>query len=171
MNSAFYAWQQSPQSNHELKDEELKSKIGELFAQGKGAYGSPRITEALGKQSIAVSRKRVARIMRNEGLRASGKRKFKHTTDSDHPLPMAPNRLNQQFQVAGANQVWVGDITYIRTHEGWSYLTHGYGPIFPKSSRLELLRPNDSEVGMRRAGCSRANSPSQTRANFPQRSR
>jgi transposase InsO family protein len=120
--SAFYEWQQSPQSNHELQDEKLKAKISEIFAAEKSRYGAPRITEALADQAIPVSRKRVARIMRTSGLRASGKRKFKHTTDSNHALPVAPNRLNQQFQTAQPNQVWVGDITYIRTREGWSYL-------------------------------------------------
>ena len=60
--------------------------------------------------------------MRNNGLRAKGKRKFKHTTDSNHSLPIAPNLVNQQFEVAEANKIWVGDITYIQTLEGWSCL-------------------------------------------------
>jgi putative transposase len=117
--SAFYEWQQSPQSNHEQQDEALKGKISEIFTDRKGRYGSPRITEEL---ALRVSRKRVARIMREAGLRATGKRKFKHTTDSNHAKPVAPNLLNQQFRTTKPNEVWVGDITYLRTHEGWSYL-------------------------------------------------
>ncbi len=120
--SAFYDWQQSPQCEHDRKDEVLKGKISEIFRERKGRYGSPRITEELATQALGVSRKRVARIMQETGLRASGKRKFKHTTDSNHALPVAPNLLEQQFQASEPNQVWVGDITYIRTHEGWSYL-------------------------------------------------
>ena len=120
--SSFYEWQQSPQSKHERQDEVLRGKISEVFADKDRRYGSPRITEELAIQAIAVSKKRVARIMREAGLRATGKRKFKHTTDSNHTLPVAPNLLEQQFQTTEPNQVWVGDITYIRTHEGWSYL-------------------------------------------------
>jgi len=120
--SSFYEWQQTPQSNHDERDEVLKGKIKEIFAEGNGRYGSPRVTKALAGRAIGVSRKRVARIMREASLRATGKRKFKHTTDSDHALPVAPNRRNQQFHATEPNQVWVGDITYIRTHEGWSYL-------------------------------------------------
>jgi putative transposase len=120
--SSFYEWQQSAQSNHQQRDRMLKGKVREIFSDRKGRYGSPRITKELATQAIGVSRKRIARIMREEGLRATGKRKFKHTTDSNHALPVAPNRLNQQFRVTEPNRVWVGDITYIRTHEGWSYL-------------------------------------------------
>jgi transposase InsO family protein len=120
--SSFYAWQQQPQSEHDRRDEQLSQSISEIFTEKKSRYGSPRITEELFSQDVAVSRKRVARLMRANGLRAKGKRKFKHTTDSNHSLPVAPNLVNQQFEVASPNTVWVGDITYIQTLEGWSYL-------------------------------------------------
>jgi putative transposase len=120
--SSFYDWEHQPQSDHARRDVELSQAIGEIFTDKKSRYGAPRITKELVSKDIAVSRKRVARLMRAKGLRAKGKRKFKHTTDSNHSLPIAPNLVNQQFEVAEPNSVWVGDITYIQTLEGWSYL-------------------------------------------------
>jgi putative transposase len=120
--SAYYAWEQEPQSKHDRRDEELRQVIGEIFADKRSRYGSPRITKELSNKDIGVSRKRVSRLMRQDGLRAKGKRKFKHTTDSNHSLSVAPNLVNQQFEVAAMNKVWVSDITYIQTLEGWSYL-------------------------------------------------
>ena len=121
-SSSYYAWQRQPQSNHERRDWELGEVIGEIFNDKRSRYGSPRITKELAKRDILVSRKRVSRLMRDNGLRAKGKRKFKHTTDSNHTLPVAPNLLNQQFDVTEPNKVWVSDLTYIQTLEGWSYL-------------------------------------------------
>ncbi len=120
--SSFYDWQQQPQSDHARRDEDLSQAIGEIFTDKKSRYGAPRITKELVGKDVAVSQKRVARLMRAKGLQAKGKRKFKHTTDSNHALPVAPNLVNQQFVVAEPNSVWVGDITYIQTLEGWSYL-------------------------------------------------
>ena len=121
-SSAYYEWEQEPQSNHDRRDEELRGAIGEIFTDKRGCYGSPRITVELGKKDVAVSRKRVSRLMRESGIRAKGKRKFKQTTDSNHSLPIAPNLVNQQFEVAEINRVWVSDITYIQTLQGWAYL-------------------------------------------------
>lgn len=120
--SSYYEWEQVPQSDHDRRDQELSEAIGEIFADKRSRYGSPRITQELAKQDIGVSRKRVSRLMREKGLRAKGKRKFKHTTDSNHSLPIAPNLVNQQFNVPAKNKVWVSDITYIQTLEGWLYL-------------------------------------------------
>lgn len=121
-SSAYYEWEREPQSQHDQRDEQLHAVIGEIFADKRGRYGSPRITKELAKQDVAVSRKRVSRIMRENGMQAKGKRKFKQTTDSNHSLPIAPNLVNQQFGVTELNKVWVSDITYIQTLEGWSYL-------------------------------------------------
>jgi transposase InsO family protein len=120
--SAFYEWQQEPRSNHECQDQELSKVIGEIFTDRQCRYGAPRITQELRRKDLGVSQKRVARLMRAKGLRAKGKRKFKHTTDSEHALPVAPNLLNQQFEMSELNKAWVGDITYIRTQQGWAYL-------------------------------------------------
>ena len=100
----------------------MSEVIGEIFADNKSRYGAPRITKELVNNDIAISQKRVARLMQAKGLRAKGKRKFKHTTDSNHSLPVAPNLLNQQFGATELNKVWVSDLTYIQTLEGWSYL-------------------------------------------------
>jgi putative transposase len=120
--SCYYDWERAPQSNHARRDQELSNAISEIFADKRSRYGSPRITQELAKQDVGVSRKRVSRLMRENGLRAKGKRKFKHTTDSNHSLPVAPNLVNQRFEVPTKNKVWVSDITYIQTQEGWSYL-------------------------------------------------
>ena len=121
-SSAYYEWEHEPQSNHDRRDEELRQAIGDIFVDKRSRYGSPRITKELAKQDLGVSSKRVSRLMREDGLRAKGKRKFKQTTDSNHSLPVAPNLINQQFEVSAKNKVWVSDITYIQTLEGWSYL-------------------------------------------------
>ncbi len=88
-----------------------------------GGYGAPRIKVELLKKGHRVSRPRVARIMRTNNLIARRKRKFRFTTDSAHDCPIAPNILNQDFTVSRENQVWVSDMTYIRTKQGWMYLT------------------------------------------------
>ena len=86
-----------------------------------GRYGAPRIQGELAKEGEHVSRKRVARLMREAGLRAKTSRKFKATTDSSHTLPIAPNLVDRRFDVDRPNAVWVSDITYLRTRQGWMY--------------------------------------------------
>jgi putative transposase len=88
----------------------------------KGRYGSPRIHKELRETGVRCSRKRVARLMRQECLRARGRRRYRVTTQSDHRHESAPNRLGRQFCVASPNRVWAGDITYLWTQEGWLYL-------------------------------------------------
>jgi transposase InsO family protein len=85
-------------------------------------YGSPRVHEDLQEQGIRCGRKRVARLMRENGIRAKQTRRFKATTDSDHNDPVAPNLLDREFQVDVPDRVWVADLTYIWTREGWLYL-------------------------------------------------
>ena len=100
----------------------LSMRIKELYDQHQGRYGSPRICETLNRQGYQVNHKRVARLMREAGLLAHGKKKFKATTNSKHDQPVRPNLLERNFEVAAPNQVWTGDITYIATAEGWLYL-------------------------------------------------
>ncbi len=85
-------------------------------------YGSPRVHEDLQEQGIRCGRKRVARLMRENGIRAKQARRFKATTDSDHNDPVAPNLLDREFRVDVPDRVWVADLTYIWTREGWLYL-------------------------------------------------
>lgn len=93
-----------------------------VFHASGGAYGSRRVQAALAAQGLTIGRYRVRRLMRQHGLRPSWKRKFVHTTDSRHNLPVAENILDRQFEPAAANRAWVSDITYIRTRTGWLYL-------------------------------------------------
>ena len=105
-----------------LSDDALLVHIKAIYAQMRGAYGWPRIWRALLAGGIRVGKQRVQKLMKQHGIRAKGKRRFKVTTDSNHDLPIAPNLLDRQFTVAKPDQVWVGDITYIATDEGWLFL-------------------------------------------------
>jgi putative transposase len=106
-----------------LSNEALLVHIRAVYAKNRGAYGWPRIWRQLHAQGIRVGKQRVQRLMQQHGIRARGKRRFRiATTDSRHGLPIAPNLLDRNFTVATPNQVWVGDITYIPTDEGWLFL-------------------------------------------------
>jgi len=101
----------------------LKKEILEAFESSKKTYGSPRITQVLNKKQIKVSRPRVARIMKKTHLRSIVKKKFKVTTDSSHKFHIPENKLDRDFKVGCIGTVWVSDITYIKTKQGWLYLT------------------------------------------------
>jgi transposase InsO family protein len=120
--SRYYDWERKQQSERARREAELLASIRRIFAKFRGRYGAPRVHGELAREGVAVSRKRVARLMREAGLRAKGSRKYKATTDSDHALPVAPNLLQRDFKTDRPNAVWVSDITYIWTREGWMYL-------------------------------------------------
>jgi len=120
--SAYYEWQREQESPHARKDAELRGLVRSVFADFRGRYGAPRIQRELAKRGFRVSRKRVARLMRESGIRAKSARKYKATTDSNHRLPVAPNLLERRFIVDGPNKAWVSDITYLWTRQGWMYL-------------------------------------------------
>ena len=92
------------------------------FAASGRAYGSRRLRTAMASRGVVIGIYRLRRLMRHHGLRSSWKRKFVHTTDSKHELPISPNVLARQFNPTHPNQAWVSDITYIRTRSGWLYL-------------------------------------------------
>ncbi len=121
--SGYYAWRKRPESRRKCEDRELGNNIIELFHTSKKRYGSVRIHESLKKQGKFIGRNRVIRLMRENGLHAVAKRKYKATTDSKHSMPIAENKLNQNFNVDIPNTVYAGDITYIQTDEGWLYLS------------------------------------------------
>jgi transposase InsO family protein len=121
--SRYYAWLKSKPSYHKLRDEELLEKIKLIHEDSRETYGSPNVFKAIEKKGIKTSKKRVARLMRENGLKGAQKRRFKVTTDSRHDYPIAPNLLNRQFDAKKPNSCWVGDITYIWTQEGWLYLS------------------------------------------------
>lgn len=120
--SGYYAWLKKPVSKRQQANTKLLEKIRAAHHDSGEAYGSPRVYQALKKQGEPCSENRVARLMREDGLRAKTKRRFKATTDSKHNLPVAPNLLNRDFSPEEPNQVYAGDITYIWTTEGWLYL-------------------------------------------------
>lgn len=120
--SGYYSNQERVASPHESEDIRLRVEIKAIFNRYKGRVGSPAVTEWLRRQGESVGENRVARLMQEMGLMAKGKRKFRHTTDSNHDLPISPNHLDRKFTVSAPNEVWVTDITYIRTREGWLYL-------------------------------------------------
>jgi transposase InsO family protein len=106
-----------------LSETALVVEIRAVYAESRGAYGWPRVWRQLKRQGVRIGKLRVERTMRQHGIRARGKRRFRvSTTDSNHALPIAPNLLARNFTVARANAVWVGDMTYIPTGEGWLYL-------------------------------------------------
>jgi putative transposase len=120
--SGFYAWLARKPSARDLEDEQLRPKVVEAFESGRGTYGSPRVRDELVDQGFEIGRKRVARLMRELGLRGVSPRKFRVTTNSDHDHPVAKNVLNRNFVATRPNEKWATDITYVRTGEGWLYL-------------------------------------------------
>jgi len=120
--SGYYNWLKSGSSKHWLENGVITMHIKEIFKKSFESYGSPRIKVELEKRGYYVSRPKVARIMKANYLVARRYRKFRFTTDSNHNYPIVPNILNQNFDVHRMNQVWVSDMTYIQTKEGWMYL-------------------------------------------------
>ena len=120
--SGYYQWCQRDERSRKKKDRQLKEQILAIYIKHKKHYGSPRLHDELHDMGIPCSKKRVERLMQDLGIKARFKRQFRITTNSNHNYPVASNRLNRQFQVDAPNRVWVADITYIRTFEGWLYL-------------------------------------------------
>ena len=120
--AGFYAWQRHRPSDRENADRRLAVDIAAAHTESRRTYGSPRIHQELRAQGHRVSRKRVARLMRTQGLRGRRRCRQPRTTDSTHALPIADNVLNRAFNVATTNTVWASDITYLATREGWVYL-------------------------------------------------
>ena len=122
--SGFYYWLQHPQSQRALKEAQLVRHIRQVHQQSKGRYGSPRISFELKEQGIQASRPRIARLMQKYQIQSIVRKKYRvNTTDSNHGFRVAENHLNRDFTAARPAQKWVSDITYIRTEEGWLYLT------------------------------------------------
>ncbi len=120
--AGFYAWRKRPVSTRAKQDERLRVDIAASHSASRRTYGSPRIERDLRQEGHHVSRKRVARLMRELGLEGRRKRRFRATTDSKHRFPVAPNILMRDFDVDAPNTAWVTDITYLATLEGWLYL-------------------------------------------------
>jgi transposase InsO family protein len=121
--SGYYAWRGRAPSATALRRAELTEQIRQAHEASRQIYGAPRVHCELLAQNVRCAKNTVAKLMRKAGLRSKRRRRFVvRTTDSRHPHPIAPNRLNRQFQQSELNQAWAADITYIPTAEGWLYL-------------------------------------------------
>jgi putative transposase len=120
--SGYYAWLGRDESPRHRANRELVEHIEEIQREVKYRYGSPRVTKALCREGTSAGHNRVARLMREHGLQARTPRRYRSTTKASEGRPEAPNVLGRSFAVSGRNVVWVSDITYIATSEGWLYL-------------------------------------------------
>lgn len=120
--SGYYAWLGRPPAVRTQQNQQLKEQIKQIHKLSRNSYGSPRVHAALKQQGFEVGRHRVARLMTKLGICVRPNRRFKTTTDSNHPFPIAENVLNRNFRTQEPDQAWVADITYIPTAQGWLYL-------------------------------------------------
>lgn len=120
--SGYYLWKKRPVSNRELENYKLLQLIRDIHDESKGIFGSPAINSKLKEMGHNYNHKRVERVMKENNIRSKATKKFKATTNSNHKHPVAPNLLKRDFDPKQMNESWCGDITYIRTDEGWLYL-------------------------------------------------
>ena len=121
--SGFYGWKREKDSGKRVKEDlKLLEMIKKSYKESRGTYGSPRMTRELREKGMACGKNRVASLMRRNNIAAKTRRKFKATTQSKHQFPVAPNLLNRNFKASAPNQVWLSDLTYVWTEEGWLYL-------------------------------------------------
>jgi len=121
--SGYYRWLNRPASNRALENARLRVEIRKFWSKSKRLYGAPRIHQDLLRDKWTVSRPRVARLMRKMNISSQLRKKWVKTTDSNHDGRIAPNLLDRQFNPTELNAVWVSDITYLRSRQGWLYLT------------------------------------------------
>ena len=120
--SGFYAWRQRGGSARERSDEALTARVRAIHEHSRGSYGAPRIQAELAEQGLAVSRKRVARVMRQAGLAGVSRRKGPRTTRRDAQARPAPDLVEREFHADAPDRLWVADITYVPTLAGFLYL-------------------------------------------------
>jgi putative transposase len=120
--SGFYAWVKRPRPARAKSDAQLAATVAAVHQRSRQTYGSPRVHRELRAHGVRVGKKRVERLMRENGIQGRSKRRYKRTTDSKHGGPIAPNLLARAFTVTEPNRVWVTDVTAIATGDGWPYL-------------------------------------------------
>ncbi len=120
--SGYYEWLNASESSRSIENRYILNEIKTIHEKSRKIYGSPKIIKDLKKKGVKCGKNRVIRLMRENNIRSIAKKKFKVTTDSKHNNPVCPNILNRMFDVKKTNKVWVSDITYIFTKEGWLYL-------------------------------------------------
>jgi putative transposase len=121
-SSSYYAWLSSKPSKRSQEDSVLSKRVEAIFSSSRSNYGTRRIKEVLHSEGHIISRRRIGKLMKSQGLACKTKRKFKATTNSTHCLPIAPDRLKRNFSASRPDEKYVGDITYVWTGEGWMYL-------------------------------------------------
>jgi len=122
-SSSYYKWSKDPVGFWQQQNAELLVRLKAVYSMSKGRYGSPRITKELNADGVRVSSPRIARLMGRNGIKSIMKRKYRATTNSNHLYPVNGNLLLRDFSTTCTGEKWVSDITYIRTGEGWLYLT------------------------------------------------
>jgi len=127
--SGYYSWQNKPKSKHAQDEARLEVEIQAAHKRTRGVCGAEKLQRDMADNGIHAGICRIKRIKRKLGIYCKQKKKFKATTDSKHTLPVAENVLNQQFKTTSPNKIWVSDITYVPTEEGWLYLA-GHKDIF-----------------------------------------
>ena len=120
--SSYYAWRKTPLSNKINEDKAILIHMKKIFEDSLETYGILRIQNELKKVGYSCSKDRISRLMRENNIVVKCRKKFKAKTNSNHNYPVAPNLLSRDFETDAPNKVWVGDITYISTSEGWLYL-------------------------------------------------
>ena len=120
--SSYYAWDKRPESKRSKWKKELTDLVKQEFYDNKRIPGAIKIAKKLSVQKALVSRKLVAKIMKENSLKSKVVKRYKATTNSNHNLPVAENILNREFKAEAPNQKWVSDITYVHTDEGWLYV-------------------------------------------------
>jgi transposase InsO family protein len=120
--SGYYAWKHHKPSRRQQEDAVLKEAIKEVHEESRGTYGSPRVLDDLKERGFEVGKRRVARLMADDGITGTPPKPFKRTTDSKHNHDIADNILDREFSVDAPDTAWATDITYVRTWEGWMYL-------------------------------------------------
>jgi transposase InsO family protein len=143
--SGYYKWLSAVPSKRKLYQDFLKAEIKQVYQRSKCRYGSPRITKELNMKEIKASQPLVAKLMREEKICSIIRKKYRVTTNSSHYFAVVENKLNRNFEVEAKNKVWVSDITYISTKEGWMYLTTVIDLFDRKSDRLGIKRNHESK--------------------------
>ena len=121
--SGYYSFLKNPVSRRDLENTELTLLIKKEYDKSRGVYGSPRITASLKQKGVKCSRPRVARLMNKTDIKSRIRKSYKKTTNSEHGYEIVPNILEQNFTTEAPNKIWASDITYLKTNEGWLYLT------------------------------------------------
>lgn len=144
--SGYYDFLERGKSSRELENDRLKQEIKGIHQKNRRVYGSPRVYNELKKQGEKCSRKRVAKLMREEGIQAKMRKKWKKTTCVNEKAEASANHLNQHFTVEEPNKVWVSDITYVETQEGWLYVAVVID--FKEGGRAEHGRKIANRIGI-----------------------